>query len=43
MPQPAKWRYPFLNRNVWQDARGIMQVDVDTDEDGDEMRSRRNW
>jgi len=35
-PEPAKGRYPFLNRNVWEDAVGIMQADGDEDEDQDE-------
>jgi len=35
-PQPAKGRYPFLNRNVWEDTVGIMQADEDEDEDEDE-------
>jgi len=28
-PEPAKGRYPFLNRNVWEDAVGIIQADED--------------
>jgi len=37
-PEPAKGRYRFLNRNVWEDAVGIMQAyeDEDDDEDDDE-------
>jgi hypothetical protein len=35
-PEPAKGRYPFLNRNVWEDAVGIMQADEDEDEDEEE-------
>jgi len=35
-PEPAKGRYPFLNRNVREDALGIMQADEDEDEDEDE-------
>jgi len=35
-PEPAKGRYPFLNRNVWEDAVGIMQADEAVDEDEDE-------
>ena len=32
-PEPAKGKYPFLNRNVWEDAIGIMQGDEDDNED----------
>jgi len=35
-PEPVKGRYPFLNRNVWGDAVGIMQADEDEDKDEDE-------
>jgi len=35
-PEPAQGIYPFLNRNVWEDAVGIMQADEDEDEDEDE-------
>jgi len=35
-PKPAKGRYPFLNRNVWEDTVGIMPVDEDDDEDEDQ-------
>jgi len=35
-PKPAKGRYPFLNRNVWEEAVGIMQADEDQDEDEEE-------
>jgi len=35
-PEPAKGSYPFLNRNVWEEAVGIMQADEDEDEDEDE-------
>jgi len=35
-PEPAKGRYPFLNRNVWEDAVGIMQADENEDEDEEE-------
>jgi len=35
-PEPAKERYPFLNRNVWEDAVGMMQADEDEDEGEDE-------
>jgi len=35
-PKPVKGRYLFLNRNVWEDAIGIMQVDEDVDEDEEE-------
>ena len=31
-PTPAKGRYRFLNRNVWEDAVGIMQVDENGNE-----------
>jgi len=34
-PEPAKGGYPFLNRNVWEDAIRIMQLDEDEDEDED--------
>jgi len=37
-PEPVKGRYLFLNRNVWEDAVGIMQVDQDADEDEDEEK-----
>jgi len=32
-PEPAKGRYPFLNRNVREDAVGIRQADEDEDEE----------
>jgi len=35
-PEPAKGRYPFLNRNVWEYPVAIMQADEDEDEDVDE-------
>jgi len=35
-PDAAKERYPFLNRNVWEDAVGIMQADDDQDEEEEE-------
>jgi len=35
-PEPAKGRYLFLNRNVWEDAGWMMQADEDEDEDEDE-------
>ena len=35
-PEPAKGRYPFLNRNMWEDAVGIMQADEDDDEEEEE-------
>jgi len=35
-PEPAKGRYPFVNRNVGEDAVGIMQADEDEDEEEDE-------
>ena len=31
-PEPAKGRYLVLNRNVWDDAVGIMQADQAEDE-----------
>ena len=34
-PEPAKGRYPFLNRKIWDDAVGAMQADEDEDGDGD--------
>jgi len=45
MPEPAKGRYPFLNRNVWEDAVGIMQEheDADEDEDEDEEEEEEEW
>jgi len=36
-PEPAKRTYPFLNRNVWEDAVGIMHADEDEDEDEEEQ------
>jgi len=42
-PEPAKGRYLFLNRNVWEDAVGIMQVDEDEDEDEDEEEEEEEW
>jgi len=35
-PETAKGRYPFLNRNVWEDAVGIMQPDEDQDKEEEE-------
>ena len=35
-PEPAKGRYPFLNRNIWEDTVGIMQADGDEDADDQE-------
>jgi len=35
-PQPPKGRYQFLNRNVWEDAVGIMQADEDENEEEEE-------
>jgi len=35
-PKPAKGRYPFLDRNVWEDAMAIMQADEDEDEEEEE-------
>jgi len=35
--EPAQGRYQDLNRNVWEDAVGIMQADADEDEDEEEV------
>ena len=46
MAEPVKGRYPFLNRNVWEDAVGIMQADAEEDEDEDEeqqQEQRHKW
>jgi len=32
-PEAVKGRYPFLNRNVWEEALGIIPKDEDEDED----------
>jgi len=42
-PEPAKGRYPFLNRNAWEDAVGIMQADEDEEEDEDEDEKEEEW
>jgi len=42
-PEPAKRRYPFLNRNFWEDAVGIMQADENEDEDEDEDEEEEEW
>jgi len=41
--EPAKGRYPILNRNVGEDAVGIMQADEDADEDEDEDEEEEEW
>jgi len=43
MPEPAKGRYPFLNRNVWENAVGFMQADQDEDEDEDKDQEEEEW
>jgi len=35
-PEPAKGRYSFLDRNIGEDAVGIMQANEDQDEDEEE-------
>jgi len=42
-PKPAQGRYPCLNRNIWADAVGIMQVDADENEDEDEEEAVEEW
>jgi len=37
-PEPVKGGYPFVNRNIWEDAVGIMQVDEDEDEEEEELQ-----
>jgi len=45
MPKSAKGRYPFLNRNVSEDAVGIMQADEDENgnEGEDEDEEEEEW
>jgi len=40
-PEPAKGRYTFLNRNVWEDAVGIMQADED--QNGNDCEDEDEW
>jgi len=42
-PAAAKGRYSFLNRNVWDDAVGMMQADEDEDQDEDEDEEEEEW
>jgi len=42
-PGPAKGRYAFVNRNIWEDAVGIMQADEDKDEDEDDDEEEEEW
>ena len=42
-PEPAQGKYLFLNRNVWEDAVGIMQADEDEDEDEEEEEEEEEW
>jgi len=44
-PEPAKGRYQFLNRNVWEEAVRLMQADEheDEDEDEDEDEEQEEW
>jgi len=42
-PVPAKGRYPFLNRDVGEDAVLIMQADKDEEEDEEEEEEEEEW